>query len=168
MSLASIAFALITAPQTQPAAKPAEEQRVFRHIPDRKHQLKELKKAKVTIDGQKFNLWVMDSYSKRQEGMMFVENTDFKDDEGMIFLFKNPDYQRFWMMNTLVPLDIAYVGTDNRILNTYTMRALDTVTDYSSWGRSGIVIEVRAGLFRKLGIGQKDLVELPKDLKALD
>lgn len=154
-------FAVLASP-----AQPQQKEETRRIIPDRQHQLRDLKKARVTIDGNKFDLWVMDTFSKRMEGMMFVENSDFKDSEGMIFVFPRPDYQRFWMKNTLVPLDIAYVGSDMRILNTYTMKALDTTTDYSSWGRAGIVIEVRAGLFRKLGIGRGDRVEIPKGLKA--
>jgi len=137
-----------------------------RNIPSRSFQLDDLKKAEIKIDDHKFSLWVMDTYAKRQEGMMFVENSDFKDNEGMIFLFKQPEYQRFWMRNTLVPLDIAYVSPSRRIINTYTMKAFDETTDYSSFGAADVVIELRAGSFKKLNIGRSAKVTLPKDLKA--
>lgn len=143
-----------------------EEKEKHRHIPSRAFQLDDLKKAEIKIDDHKFSLWVMDTFAKRQEGMMFVENSDFKDNEGMIFLFKEPEYQRFWMRNTLVPLDIAYVSPSRRIINTYTMQAFDETTDYSSFGESDVVIELRAGTFKRLNIGRSSRVTLPKDLKA--
>lgn len=151
------------------AAKSGEKQKEEdkrRNIPQRKFQLNDLKKAEIKIDDHKFSLWVMDTYDKRMEGMMFVENSDFKDNEGMIFLFKEPEYQRFWMRNTLVPLDIAYVSKDRRINSTYTMKALDEVGDYSSFAPSDVVIELRAGMFRKLSIGRTSRVTLPAGLVA--
>lgn len=151
------------------AAKSGEKQKEEdkrRIIPQRKFQLNDLKKAEIKIDDHKFSLWVMDTYDKRMEGMMFVENSDFKDNEGMIFLFKEPEYQRFWMRNTLVPLDIAYVSKDRRINSTYTMKALDEVGDYSSFAPSDVVIELRAGMMRKLSIGRSSRVTLPAGLTA--
>lgn len=153
-------------PQDGVGVKKEEGKEKHRHIPSRAFQLDDLKKAEIKIDDHKFSLWVMDTFAKRQEGMMFVENSDFKDNEGMIFLFKEPEYQRFWMRNTLVPLDIAYVSPSRRIINTYTMKAFDETTDYSSFGTSDVVIELRAGTFKKLGIGRSSKVTLPKDLKA--
>lgn len=146
----------------------ATEETKRRTIAERTFQLSDLKMVDVKIDKHKFRMWVMDTNDKRMEGMMFVENGDFKDNEGMIFVFPEPEFQRFWMRNTLVPLDIAYVGSNLRILNTYTMKPLDETTDYSSYGKSGIVIEVRGGLFKRLGIGRGMAVTLPEGLKAKD
>lgn len=153
-------------PQNGGAAKADEGKEKHRNIPSRTFQLDDLKKAEIKIDDHKFSLWVMDTFNKRQEGMMFLENSDFKDNEGMIFLFKEPEYQRFWMRNTLVPLDIAYVSPSRKIINTYTMKALDEVTDYSSFGVADVVIELRAGTMRKLSIGRTSRVTLPANLKA--
>lgn len=165
----------VTAPEEQSggsaagSAKSGEKQKdedKRRNIPRRKFQLNDLKKAEIKIDDHKFSLWVMDTYDKRMEGMMFVENSDFKDNEGMVFLFKEPEYQRFWMRNTLVPLDIAYVSKDRKINSTYTMKALDEVGDYSSFAPADVVIELRAGMFRKLSIGRTSRVTLPAGLVA--
>lgn len=162
----SIARAQSPEPPTAGGAQKDGAKEKHRHISSRAFQLDDLKKAEIKIDDHKFSLWVMDTFAKRQEGMMFVENSDFKDNEGMIFLFKEPEYQRFWMRNTLVPLDIAYVSPSRRIINTYTMKAFDETTDYSSFGTSDVVIELKAGTFKKLGIGRTSKVTLPKDLKA--
>lgn len=123
-----------------------------RFVDERIFQLDKLEVTKVTVDKHKFNLWVMDTDAKRSEGMMFLKNTDFKDDEGMIFVFLGEETRRFWMHNTHVDLDICYCDQDGKILNTYTMKAFDETTDYSSRGGSKYVIELRAGILRKLGI----------------
>ena len=139
-----------------------------RYVSNRRFQLKDLKKAKVSFGKNEFELWVMDTYDKRMEGMMFLENSDFKDNEGMIFVFKDPDIQRFWMKNTLVPLDVAYVVKQKYVATTYTMKALDTETDYSSTQPCMYVIELRAGMLKKKGIQVGDKVDIPASVFSKD
>ncbi|MCU0317684.1 MAG: DUF192 domain-containing protein [Fimbriimonadaceae bacterium] len=162
----------LSAPQNPPVNPPKPEQTAdarTRNIPERIFQLADLQTTTVTIDGKhKFRLWVMDSFSKRQEGMMFLLNSDFKDDQGMLFVFMRAEPQRFWMKNTLVDLDIAYIGSDKTINTILTMKALDTITDYSANRPSQYVIEVRAGLFGKLGIKQGMKVDFPASIRARD
>lgn len=136
--------------------------------PYRTHQLKDLEVVEVTMGEHKFKMWVMDTDSKRMEGMMFLENKDFKDDEGMLFVFPGTATRNFWMKNTLVPLDIAYINREKKVLNTYTMAALDTTTPYPSKGGAMYVIEVRAGLFEKLKIGKGTVCTFPATVKAKD
>ncbi len=136
--------------------------------PYRTHQLKDLEVVEVTMGEHKFKMWVMDTDSKRMEGMMFLENKDFKDDEGMLFVFPGTATRNFWMKNTLVPLDIAYISREKKVLNTYTMAALDTTTPYPSKGGAMYVIEVRAGLFEKLKIGKGTVCTFPATVKAKD
>lgn len=137
--------------------------------PYRVYQLKELETAKIKIkDKHELTVWIMDTYGKRMEGMMFLRSEDFTEKQGMIFVFKKPEIQRFWMRNTLVPLDVAYIGSDGTINSTYTMKALDETTDYSSAKPSKYVLEVKAGLFKKLSIGVGDKVAIPKEVKAKD
>ena len=37
--------------------------------------------------------------------------------DGMLFVFENPDVQCFWMRNTLLPLSIAFITDDGTIVN---------------------------------------------------
>jgi uncharacterized membrane protein (UPF0127 family) len=136
-----------------------------RKINERMYQLDELEKVKIKIDKHVFNVWVMDTELKRQEGMMFLEESDWKSDEGMIFVFKEAIPLRFWMKNTLVPLDIAYVSNKKSILNTYTMKARDTITDYSSAGEAMYAIELKAGIFKEKKITKGMKVEIPDSVK---
>jgi uncharacterized membrane protein (UPF0127 family) len=49
----------------------------------------------------------------RQQGLMFVEDLD--PDSGMLFEFQNVQPLSFWNMNTLIPLDLAFVDENKTI-----------------------------------------------------
>lgn len=139
-----------------------------RHIEYRYFQLKDLEVAEVKFEDTKFRMWVMDTQPKRSEGMMYVQDGDFKEDQGMIFVFSRPQQLGFWMRNTLVPLDIAYCDAKGRVLNTYTMKALDETSDYSSKGNAMFAIELKAGTIKKLKIDAGDRFEIPETVRAKD
>ncbi|MBS1705651.1 MAG: DUF192 domain-containing protein [Armatimonadetes bacterium] len=144
-----------------------QDTNTHRNIKERVYQLDELEVVEIKIGANKFKAWVMDTAAKREEGMMFVENADFKDEECMIFVFKQAQELSFWMHNTLVDLDIAYVGADKKIVRAVTMKALDE-TGVPSYGKSQYAIEFRGGLFKKLGIAKGMAVTIPNTVKAKD
>lgn len=163
MSLAITALMLLTTPQqTVKAEEP-------RFVAERMYQLKDLKTTKISIpEKMDLTVWIMDTNSKRAEGMMHLLDTDFTEKQGMLFVFNRAAYQRFWMRNTLVDLDIAYIHANGKINSIYTMKALDETTDYSSAAASLFVLEAKAGLFKKLGVKVGDVISIPKDVKALE
>ena len=149
--------------------KPVSDKAVFRENPYRRFQTKDLATVKVTInDKHEFNLWVMDSDAKREEGMMFLEAQDFTEKQGMLFVFKSGEPLRFWMKNTFVPLDIAYVTPAKKIDSIYTMAAFDTTTDYSSAQACMYTIEVKDGLWKKLGVKVGDRITIRPAVRAKD
>lgn len=138
-----------------------------RHNDNRAYQLDDLQRVKIKVNGKhEFDAWVMDTEFKRQEGMMFLEDQDFKKTDAMVFVFKDAQPLRFWMRNTLVPLDIMYVNERKAIIKTYTMKARDEVTDYSSNGNAKYAIEFKAGIFKELGIKSGQKVEIPDSVKS--
>ena len=65
---------------------------------------------------------------------------------GMIFVFDASVRNGFWMKNTIIPLDIAYVGVDGTIISTYTMAPLDDRTgQYPPASAYRFAIEFNAG-----------------------
>ena len=168
-------LALLGQPTDMPVTGLQDQQDPPRYNRYRTYQLKDLEIADLKVkvpqkEGEpkvhKFQCWVMDSYGKRQEGMMFLNKQDVSDSQGMIFVFKKPEVQSFWMKNTYIPLDIAYIDKDGKIVKTYTMRPLDTYTDYTSVKEAQYVLEVNGGVFKKLGIEAGQTFDLPKTLKA--
>jgi len=110
----------------------------------------------------------MDTDAKRQEGMMHLVDTDFKDDDGMIFVFSNEDIRRFWMHNTYVDLDVCYCDKEGVINTVYTMKKFDETTDYSSKKPSMYVIELKAGILKKLGITVGMKWDIPETVVSKD
>ncbi len=93
---------------------------------------------------------------EQARGLMF--RTEMGPDEGMIFPYDPPESLGFWMRNTVLPLDIIFIGTDNRILNIAEGVPYNETSVYSDGLAIG-VLELNRGRAEELGIGPGDLVE---------
>ena len=71
--------------------------------------------------------------------------------EGMLFVFPQAGKQCFWMKNTLIPLSIAFVADDGRVVNTDEMQPQTTVS-HCSKEPVRYVLEMNKGWFSKKGI----------------
>jgi hypothetical protein len=78
----------------------------------------------------------------------------------MLFVYREPVEMSFWMRNTLIPLDIVFVGADGVILNIHQARPLDESILYRSAGAARYVIETNQGWFARHGIVPGDRVTL--------
>ena len=77
---------------------------------------------------------------------------------GMLFVFESEHVLRFWMKNTLIPLDIVFVDKDLVVVDVQTMRpeheiAPDPLPIYNSATPALYAIEVSEGLADECGIG---------------
>ena len=91
-----------------------------------------------------------------KKGLMF--RNELGSDSGMLFVFPEPAQKSFWMKNTNIPLSIAYVNEDNKILNIEDMTPHDT-NGTSSQGKAKCAIETNKGWFKSNGIKPGDHVE---------
>ena len=155
-------------PKSVGAGQTSSQEDKHRFVAERNFQLDKLQRVKIKVGKHVFNSWIMDTDQKRQEGMMFLKDTDFKDDDTMTFVFSGEDERRFWMHNTLVDLDICYCDKNGKIVKTYTMAKLDETTDYSSKGGAMYVIELKAGILKKLGIEKGMKFDIPEDVVSKD
>ena len=69
--------------------------------------------------------------------------------EGMIFIFEDAGRRAFWMRNTIVPLDIAYIAPDGALLEVHAARPRDETTLPSESERVQFVLEMRQGWFQR-------------------
>lgn len=98
---------------------------------------------------------VAESYEAQARGLMF--RTEMGPDEGMLFTYDEPEMLSFWMRNTVLPLDIIFIGPDRRIINIANGVPYNEESVLSE--RPGIaVLELNAGRSQELGIGPGDLV----------
>ncbi|MBI4061924.1 MAG: DUF192 domain-containing protein [Elusimicrobia bacterium] len=72
------------------------------------------KKTSLTFpDGKTIKIDVVDTPATREIGLMCVRK--MRKDYGMLFVFPRDMFLSFWMKNTLVPLDILWIGADKKI-----------------------------------------------------
>ncbi|MEO8487645.1 MAG: DUF192 domain-containing protein, partial [Betaproteobacteria bacterium] len=73
-------------------------------------------------------------------------------DRGMLFVFPEPQMVGFWMRNTYIPLSIAYLDADGRILNVEDMAPHDE-SSHPSRGPALYALEMRKGWFAERSLG---------------
>ena len=114
----------------------------------------------VTTAGGKthtFRVEVASTPAQQEKGLMF--RTALGPDEGMIFPENPPRRAAFWMRNTVIPLDIIYIGTDGRVLNIYANTVPYDETPLPSAGVASGVLELAGGRAAELGIAAGDRVK---------
>lgn len=116
------------------------------------------------------SLTVKVAYSQQRQEKGLMNVTSLKENEGMIFVYDNPNRLSFWMKNTLIPLSIAFVETDGRIAEIYNMKVEGNKQDYEfpvyqSPTMVRYAIEAPSGWFTLNNIVKNDRVNIPKELK---
>lgn len=112
----------------------------------------------VTHDGKSHNFRVEVARTGPEQGRGLMFRTQMGKDEGMIFPMDPPRHASFWMKNTVIPLDIIYVGTDGKILNIFANTTPYSETPLPSDGPVKGVLELNGGRAAELGIGPGDHV----------
>ena len=106
---------------------------------------------------------VANTEATRQKGMMF--RTRLGPDEAMLFVFGRDSNLTFWMKNTPVDLDLAYIRADGTITQTERMEAnvLDPV-----FSREPVrfALEVPAGWLQEHGVAVGTKVAIPPGVAA--
>ena len=108
------------------------------------------KAVSITID-------IADTPETRIKGLM--ERWSIPDLHGMLFIFNQPEIQRFWMHNTPLSLDMIFVDENRRILNIAESTTPMSKQTYSSRGPAKYVVEVKAGFSKRYGIEEGMIVQ---------
>ncbi|MFC0204218.1 DUF192 domain-containing protein [Novosphingobium soli] len=104
----------------------------------------------------RFRVEVAATTEQQAKGLMF--RTQMGADEGMIFPNDPPRRAAFWMRNTVIPLDIIFIGPDRRILNIAANAVPYDETPLPSAGLAAGVLELNGGRAAELGIKAGDKV----------
>jgi uncharacterized membrane protein (UPF0127 family) len=98
---------------------------------------------------------------ERERGLM--QRAALADSAGMLFLFPADTTIGFWMKDTLIALDIAYLDADGKVLGIVHGKPLDE-TELPPPGPYRYTLEVAGGWFGRKGLGLGAVVAIPKDL----
>ena len=154
LALAALAALVLGCEGEPPAPAPSPE------------QVERLPTAEIRVGDVPLTVEVADQTAERNRGMMF--RRQLAPNEAMLFVYPyETNRYPFWMKNTYVDLDIAYIASDGTILQIERMRALSTE---GVWSREPFryALETPAGWFASHGIREGATVTLPEALRRPD
>ena len=103
---------------------------------------------------------VADDTDEMTRGLM--GRTALAEDAGMLFVYPNERELSFWMRDTLIPLSIAFMDGEGRIVDIQDMMALDDEPPhYTSAEPARYALEVNEGFFDERGVEVGDRAKLP-------
>ena len=105
--------------------------------------------------------------SEKAKGLMFRKS--LPEGQGMLFVYDQPLIPPFWMKNTLIPLDILFIGSDYKIKHIATdvppCKNEDPCPSVAPFEKVRYVLEINGGESARKKIAVGDSVELAKDLE---
>ena len=105
----------------------------------------------------KFTVEVAATPEEQAQGLMFRKSVP--DGTGMIFPYDPPAQVSFWMKNTLVPLDMVFIGPDGKIGRIAENTVPESLDPVASIDPVSAVLEIAGGGSAKLGLKAGDKVD---------
>ncbi len=112
----------------------------------------------LTIGGKTIKVEVARTEKEKEKGLMFRERMG--KDEGMLFVYERQDWLSFWMKNTPLPLSIAFIDKDGKIVDIQDMEPFILVTHISAHPAT-YALEMNRGWFAREDIKVGDFVKIP-------
>ena len=98
----------------------------------------------------RFRVEVARTPEEQAKGLMF--RTAMGPDEGMLFPYDQPRVLSFWMKNTVLSLDLIFIGPDRRVVNVAANAVPYSEESILSDAPAIAVLELNAGRAKELGI----------------
>jgi uncharacterized membrane protein (UPF0127 family) len=100
-----------------------------------------------------FSVEIASTKRQRNLGLMFRKN--LAHNNGMLFIFEQEERQRVWMKDTLIPLDVIFISTQEKIVSI--IKDLKPCMSHScrifiSPEKAKYMLEIMAGTVQKKGI----------------
>jgi len=114
----------------------------------------------VEIGDKKISVEVPETPAEMARGLMHREHLD--ENAGMLFIFATEAKHSFWMKNTLIPLDMIFIDSENKIVDILTAVPCkeEPCKSYIPKSEAKSVLEVNAGFAQKHNIEIGDEVKV--------
>jgi len=123
--------------------------------------LEKFDKQSISIEGRNgtvtLNAEIARTAAQQEQGLMYRK--ELKDGDGMLFIFDKDDILSFWMKNTLVPLSVAYITQDGRILEIHDMEP-GNLNPVRSSRSARYALEVPQGWFDRAKLATGDRLDI--------
>ena len=103
-----------------------------------------------------FQVEIADTEATRETGLMHRRR--MASNRGMLFDFRTPGTVTFWMKDTLIPLDMIFIGADGRIVSITRRAQPMNETLIPSGGVILGVLELKGGRADEIGAAVGDIV----------
>lgn len=113
--------------------------------------------VKIEINDKIYTFEVANSLEERKKGLMFRKKLN--KDSGMLFVYPNELILSFYMKNTLIPLDIAFINSNFEVVDIQKMYPLDE-TPIISKETAQFALEVNRGFFERVGLKIGDKIKI--------
>lgn len=117
--------------------------------------------SKACFEQACFYLEVADTPELRSRGLMFQE--ELAENQAMLFVFPEPGIYKFWMKNTLIPLDIVWLDPEKEVIFIEHNAEPCFEEECPFFGpqiESKYVLEIKGGLAEKINIEIGDKVNI--------
>ena len=109
----------------------------------------EMPVSQLKISGHTVSAEVANTHDTRSQGLMFRQSMG--ENSGMLFVFSYTGQHSMWMMNTDIPLSVAFLDEKGVILNIADM-VPNTKTVHGSAGAAKYALEMNLGWFKTRNI----------------
>lgn len=124
-------------------------------------------KASIFIGDTPITVEVADTPEERAAGLSNV--SELPDNQGMLFVFEADGQYRFWMKDTLIPLDIIWIDSDRKIVHIErNVSPSSYPTSYGPNMPSRFVLEVNAFFVNTFNIAVGNEVFIPSHILPED
>jgi len=123
--------------------------------------------GKVTINGTTWQVELANTAEQRYQGLS--DRKELPQGRGMLFVYPEPQQLTFCMRYCLIPLDIAFIDGQNRVVNMCTMETEPygfETKSYLSSGPAQYALEVPKGALEAAGVKVGDKVEISSDIPS--
>ena len=76
----------------------------------------------ISINNKEYKVQIAKTEEEKQKGLQGVK--DLPKDEGMLFVYDEPQTVGYWMEDTYIPLDIIFIDDDYEVISVYTGKPL--------------------------------------------
>jgi uncharacterized membrane protein (UPF0127 family) len=113
------------------------------------HALADLPEIGLSVGGHKLVAEVAGNDAQRSTGLM--HRRMLPENRGMLFIFPDVAFHSMWMMNTYIPLSVAFLDREGTIINIEDMQP-QTQNTHTAKKPAKYALEMNLGWFSKRGI----------------
>ena len=110
---------------------------------------------------QKIDIELAEDAYERQTGLM--HRSEMGINQGMLFIFEKEQPQNFYMKNTLIPLDLLFINSQNQIVSFQENAKPLNEQSLPSNAPAQYVLEINGGLIDKWNVSVGDSISFTKN-----